>query len=217
MMNKLAKEIIKNYKCTVNKLYTAKLISAHHELSYKVRNQECILEYDTKSSYSNILYDSSLNAIDLYNELLIHDQFNIEFIDGSILIFQCLLNKEQIKKQRIIYIKPFLNMYNECSENFDSWEAYQIAEETSNLLNFPLILRVDYDCKETKADHPYSHLTISNIENCRIPIVSNISFERFVEFILHQIFNIYNIDINKANYPKTIRDNETKMIHIGWD
>ena len=68
MMNKLAKEIIKNYKCTVNKLYTAKLISAHHELSYKIKNQECILEYDTKSSYSNILYDSSLNAIDLYNE-----------------------------------------------------------------------------------------------------------------------------------------------------
>ena len=216
MTNGLVKDIIKNYNNIIVKLDKKGLILKYNALSQKVDNG-CKLEYCTKNDYSRVLYDSSINAIDLYDTLLTHDQFNIEFIDGSILLFQCLINEDMIIKQRIIFIKPFLSVCNENNEYDDGWEAYQNADGSSNMLSFPLIIRVDYNHNEDKSDHPLSHLTLSNIENCRIPIVSNISFGRFVEFILNQIFNVYNIEIKKLNFTKSIRDSETQMIHLNWN
>ena len=216
MTNRLAKDIIKNYRYIIDELFKNKLILRYNDLSIKNENNECKLEYCTKNNHSNVLYDSSIKAIDLYDKLLTHSQFNIEFIDGSILLFQCLINKNTIIKQRIIFIKPFISIYNEYSSYDESWEAYQSADKQSNLLSFPLIIRADYNRDETKQDHPASHLTLSNIVNCRIPIISNVSFERFVEFILHQIFNIYDINFAKSNYSRSIKDYEEKMIHISW-
>ena len=217
MTNVLVKNIIKNYNYIIDKLYENRLIVKHNALSQKDINNGCKLEYCTKNDHSHVLYDSSIDAIDLYDTLLTRDQFNIEFIDGSILLFQCLINEDMIIKQRIIFIKPFLSVCNENNEYDDGWEAYQNADGSSNLLSFPLIIRVDYNYNEDKSDHPLSHLTLSNIENCRIPIVSNISFGRFVEFILNQIFNVYNIEIKKLNFTKSIRDSETQMIHLNWN
>lgn len=216
MSNKLAKDIIRNYRHVINTLYENNLILKHNDLSNKNANNEYKIEYYTKNDYSAVLYDSSIKAIDLYDMLHTHNQFNIEFIDGSILLFQCLLNNDIIIKQRLIFIKPFISMYNDDSSYDDSWESYQSADNSSNLLSFPLIIRADYNYDETKHNHPVSHLTLSNIVNCRIPVISNISFERFVEFILHQIFNIYDINIPKPNYSRSIRDYEEKMIHISW-
>ena len=216
MTSTFAKNIIKNYKSIIDRLYKDGLILRHNELSYKNENNECKLEYYTKNEHSNVLYDSSIRSIDLYDSLFKHNQFNIEFKDGSLLLFQCLISKDVITKQRIIFIKPFLNDYNDDDMYDDSWESYQNADNASNLLNFPLIIRADYNSDEFKSDHPVSHLTLSNIASCRIPVVANISFGRFVEFILHQIFNIYDIKIEKSEYSKSIRDNEEKMIHVSW-
>ena len=139
MTSKLAKNIIKNYKSIIDKLYKNNLILRHNELSYKKENNECKLEYYTKNEHSNILYDYSIKSIDLYDSLLTNDQFNIEFKDGSILLFQCLINKEVIIKQRIIFIKPFLNIYSDDTIYDDSWETFQNTDNASNLLSFPLI------------------------------------------------------------------------------
>ena len=216
MTSTLAKNIIKNYKSIIDRLYKDGLILRHNELSYKNENNECKLEYYTKNEHSNVLYDSSIRSIDLYDSLFKHNQFNIEFKDGSLLLFQCLISKDVITKQRIIFIKPFLNDYNDDDMYDDSWESYQNADNASDLLNFPLIIRADYNSDEFKSDHPVSHLTLSNIASCRIPVVANISFGRFVEFILHQIFNRYDIDLVKPNYARSIRAYEEKMVHISW-
>ena len=211
-----ANEIIANYKKIIKVLCDNKLIRRYNELSEKNSGHKKIIEYCSKNEFSKYLYDSTISASDLYSFLYQENQFNIEFADGSILLFECIIEGKNIIKQRIVFIKIFDNLATiEDTEN--SWEYYQSNEEEKNQLSFPILLRVDYNANEQKLDHPISHLTISNIENCRIPITANWGFDRFIEFVLQEFFHRYDISFDKINFASTIREEEKKRIHINWE
>lgn len=212
--NKLVSEIIKSYNSLILKLNSKKMISSYNDLAYSYHHKSFYIDYSSKSEISGLLFDDNISAIDLYSKLLRNNQFCIQFVDRSILLYSCLIHCNALEKQRIVYIKPFGD-YEETEREL-GWEEYQTDEWSGRQLSFPLLIRIDYDSKAEKSDHPKCHLTLSNIKNCRIPVVSNISLERFVEFVLHQIFNIYNIKIEKSEYSKSIRDDEEKMIHVSW-
>ncbi len=213
--NSFTKNLIKLYHKIVNILSDNNLLNSYNELSDSFKNNRHTLEYSTKSDTSKILFDTSLSALELYEVLHNANQFNFEFKDGSILLFECTIEGKSIIKQRITYIKPF-NGYIRDDHETDTWELYQSSDETTVNLSFPILIRIDYNRNEKNADHPLSHLTLSNIKNCRIPIKANLSFDRFVEFILQQIFNIYDLSIPKINQEETIRTNEKNMIHLNW-
>lgn len=214
--NSFANDLIKRYRKIVNLLWENNLLNSYNELSDTFKGKKHVFEYSTKSDDSRLLFDTSLSALDLYEALHRTKQFNFEFKDGSILLFECTIEGKAIIKQRIIYIKPFDGYINDSHE-IDTWELYQSSDAKTNNLSFPLLIRIDYDKNEKKEDHPLSHLTFSNIKNCRIPIKANLSLDRFIEFILHQVFNIYNLPIDKMNQEETIRHNEKSMIHLNWD
>lgn len=212
--NKLVSKIIKSYNILIRELNTIKLIKSYNDLACNYHHHSFYIDYSSKSEISGLLFDDNISAIDLYSELIKNNQFCIQFIDGSILLYSCLIHCDTLEKQRIVYIKPY-DDYEEV-EHEVGWEEYQTEEWSGKQLSFPLLIRIDYDSTVEKSDHPKCHLTLSNIKNCRIPVISNISLERFVEFILNQIFNIYDIKIEKFGYSKSISDNEEKMIHISW-
>ena len=131
------------------------------------------------------------------------------------MLFECIIEGKNIVKQRIVFIKIF-DKLSTIKDTENSWEYYQANEEDKNQLSFPILLRVDYNANERKDDHPVSHLTISNIENCRIPIVANWGIDRFIDFVLKEFFHRYDICFDKINFDPTIRDDEKKRIHINW-
>ena len=210
-----ANEVIASYKKIVNLLYENKLISKYNELSEKNFGHKKIIEYCSKDNSSRCLYDSSISASDLYSQLYQSNQFNIEFADGSILLFECTIERKNIIKQRIVFIKIFDNLVA-INADKNSWEYYQANDDEKNQLSFPILLRVDYNANEQKNDHPISHLTISNIENCRIPIVANWGIDRFIEFVIHEFFHRYDICFDKIDFDSTIKEIEKKRIHINW-
>ncbi len=210
-----ANEIIANYKKIIRVLCDNKLIRRYNELSEKNSGHKKIIEYCSKNEKSKYLYDSTISATDLYSYLYQDNQFNIEFADGSILLFECIIEGKNIIKQRMVFIKIFDNLAT-IKDTEDSWEYYQSNDEEKNQLSFPILLRIDYNANEQKKDHPVSHLTISNIENCRIPITANWGIDRFIEFVLQEFFHRYDICFDKINFNPTIRDDEKKRVHISW-
>ncbi len=209
-----AKSVITNYKEVVRILSNNRMLIDYNELSEKNISNKRTLNYCTKNDSSQCLMDPSFSATELYSQLYSNRQYNLEFIDGSILLFQCTIEGKKIIKQRMVFIKIYNNLPIEDNE---TWETYQVGDTEKIQLSFPVLLRADYDINQDKEDHPYSHLTISNIENCRIPIKANLGFDRFVEFVVHQIFHRYDIQIPKINYENTIRDTERKEVHLDWE
>ncbi len=209
-----AKTLIETYKNIINILYDKKIIIDYNELSEKDVGHKKIIEFCTKDNSSQCLMDPSIIATDLYSQLYSHRQFNIEFVDGSILLFQCTIEGKKIIKQRMVFIKIYESL---PQEDVESWEAYQVSDAEKTQLSFPILLRTDYNFNENKEYHPISHLTISNIENCRIPIKANLGFDRFIEFVLHQFFHRFDIPIPKMNYDITIKDVERKKVHVNWE
>ena len=210
-----ASQIIVNYKKIITVLQKRGLIRHYNELSEKINSRQKHLEYCTRNEKSNCLFDSSLSAVELYDRLIENNQYNIEFSDGSIFLFMCTIEGKSIIKQRIVYIKLFSQLLENFEQN-NTWEEYQMDDGVGNIMSFPVLIRIDYDIKEKKIDHPISHVTLSNIENFRLPAKGNIGFDRFIELVLHQIYNLYDIVIPKIDTDITIKQSEKEQIHINW-
>lgn len=212
-----SKRLIRNYNEILQKLTELGLVRSSNALSEKTNSKRSTLEYTTKdSSVSNKLFDTALSSTELYTALHDEGQYNIEFKDGSLLLFQCTIEGRSVVKQRIVFLKPFRGYEQEESGDYEGWEAYQTDDLRHDKLSFPILIRVDFDANEKKGDHPLCHITLSNITDCRIPARANIDIGLFVEFILQQFFNINNISLPKMNSEDTIRENEKAYIHINW-
>jgi hypothetical protein len=86
---------------------------------------------------------------------------------------------------------------------------------------FPI--RFDYDMREgiyQELEHPKSHLTLGQYENCRIPVSSPLTPFYFIQFILR---NFYHTAHNKYAdrlprfgqiFDETIMAAEKQVIHI---
>ena len=213
--NSYYKSIITNYNHIVDVLMQRGIVKRQNSLSVKPESAKKLkIEYSTKNTTAQVLFDTSLSAIELYNCLLTNNQFNMEFSDGSILLFECIVEGANIIKQRIVYIKPFEGFISD-EDLLTSWENHQM-EAAQNMISFPVLIRIDYDYKNETEHHPISHLTLSNIRNCRIPARGNVGIDRFIEFILQQNFNIYDISIPKLSQVNTIRKEEESYMHINW-
>jgi hypothetical protein len=96
-----------------------------------------------------------------------------------------------------------------------------ILSKQGKVLSVPI--RFDFDSDLTKhieLDHPVSHLTIGQNENCRIPVCSPISPNAFMAFILRHFyfenfkehFTDFTLDFVKA--ADTITVNERSIMHL---
>nr|VFK30828.1 MAG: Uncharacterized conserved protein (DUF2290) [Candidatus Kentron sp. MB]VFK34387.1 MAG: Uncharacterized conserved protein (DUF2290) [Candidatus Kentron sp. MB]VFK76491.1 MAG: Uncharacterized conserved protein (DUF2290) [Candidatus Kentron sp. MB] len=59
-----------------------------------------------------------------------------------------------------------------------------------NIVPFPL--RFDFDSREevfVEVEHPKSHLTMGQYENCRIPVSAPLTPYHFIGFILRNFYN----------------------------
>jgi hypothetical protein len=56
----------------------------------------------------------------------------------------------------------------------------------------PVIIRADYNKDDviSKVHHPYSHITLGEYKNCRIPVNKPISPLSFVNFVLEHFYAV---------------------------
>lgn len=182
------------------------------------------------NNFKNTAFTLKDNSyIELYSELIKNREYNLKFIDGSLV--QMLYKFDNRGRSIAGHI---LSFYPNLSEYYLDVELLinedDLDNQISKILNkqiIPFPLRFDYS-QIIQENHPASHLTLGNYTNCRIPVSRPISPKQFILFILNNFYSntgIKNIDIrftkiineigdSKLSFQFTISKFEKKYIHL---
>lgn len=126
---------------------------------------------------------------EIYTEIESNDGYHIKLPDGGLLIFQYTFSGSgQIAKHRLCYFPSFeLPTIDEAPHLYENDELYGDVV-LKKLVRFPI--RFDYDPDSHKdVEHPKSHLTLGQYENCRIPVNAAVSPNAFVMFLLRNFYS----------------------------
>ncbi|MFA6619095.1 MAG: DUF2290 domain-containing protein [Candidatus Neomarinimicrobiota bacterium] len=171
--------------------------------NYPVRNGNKIY-WDGFSDISYIL-KSEKKYETIYSEIRKKKDFNILFLDGAIFqfMYEFDFKGNDIIKQRLAY---FPNINTQILENVEEYSKnhYDSVELFSDInVKKDLVCPVHFDfdndkSKYKESKHTYSHCTIANYKNCRIPVSSPITPYRFIQFILKNFYNeLYEKDYKR--------------------
>ena len=158
---------------------------------------------------------------DIYHELVEARCYNIKMLDGALITFRYrFLNGEVCEHSLSYFPSPDLDHFQNDPDLYMLDEIY--ADVISkNIVPFPV--RFDFSSDEGKfveIHHPYSHLTMGQYENCRIPVCSPLGPLSFGSFIIR---NFYNTAFRKYSdqlparallFAKTITTRESEIPHI---
>lgn len=143
---------------------------------------------------------------EIYTEIERNDGYHIKLPDGGLLIFQYTFDREgTMTKHRLCYFPSFvLPTVDEAPHLYENDELYGDVI-LKKLVRFPI--RFDYDpCAHIEVEHPKSHLTLGQFENCRIPVDGAVSPNAFVMFLLRNFYS--------RSYRKNKNQLDKKPFHI---
>lgn len=127
---------------------------------------------------------------EVYKELDRAQAYNLRMLDGALVHMMYRFRNNVVEAHRLgFFPSPFLEEFQNSPEAYLEDEIY--AEVTrKNIVPFPI--RFDYDCREEvviELDHPKSHLTLGQYQNCRIPVSAPLTPCHFITFILRNFYN----------------------------
>lgn len=198
------------------------------DYNFPVRNENK-LYWGGLSDISYIL-KSEKDYETVYREIREKRDFNILFPDGAIFQFMYEFDSKgkEIVKQRLAY---FPNTRTQILENFEEYsrchyDSLTLFSDIYIKRDLVCPVRFDFDNSEMsykENDHSYSHCTIANYKNCRIPVSAPVTPYRFVKFILKNFYNELYIN----NYTKMfecpismqylLTQSEKKDMHLFFD
>ena len=158
---------------------------------------------------------------EIYREL--HDArcFNCKMLDGALVALRYRFEDTQITEHSLSYFpSPDLEHFQNEPELYLEDDIY--ADILSkNIVPFPIRFDFSNDPKKfVEINHPYSHLTLGQYQNCRIPVCSPLTPLAFGGFILRNFYNTafrkYSEAIPRSAYAfeKTITAKEQKIPHV---
>jgi len=158
---------------------------------------------------------------DIYDELEKARCFNIKMLDGALVSFRYRFRAGVICEHLLSYFpSPDLEHFQNDPELY--WEDELYADVIAkNIVPFPV--RFDYSDDPAKfidTHHPYSHLTLGQYENCRIPVCSPLTPLAFGGFIMRNFYNTafrkYSDDMPDSTlaFARTITENERRIPHL---
>lgn len=127
---------------------------------------------------------------DIYRELERTQTYNLRMLDGALIQMMYRFRNNEVEAHRLAFFpSPFLE---EFQNNPDIYLDDEIYAEViiKNIVPFPI--RFDFDCREevvVEVDHPKSHLTLGQYQNCRIPVSAPLTPYHFIGFILRNFYN----------------------------
>lgn len=174
----------------------------------------------TGAEYISIGFDE-IGYEDIYSELLCKRSYNARLIDGGLLQMMYRFKGETLLQHRLVYLpSPTLRSFQ---EDPDSYFRDELFMEIVQRRIIPFPLRFDYDDRENAHKdvlHPRSHLTMGDVENCRIPVTSALSPRWFFEFVIRNFYQTQQLDFvkslpaHKLYLPESITKNERQVIHL---
>ncbi len=158
---------------------------------------------------------------EIYGELENARCFNVKMLDGALVAIRYRFRAAVMCEHSLSYFpSPDLEHFQNDPELYLEDEIYAdiIAK---NIVPFPVRFDFSNDAaKFVDVHHPYSHLTLGQYENCRIPVCSPLSPLAFGGFILRNFYNTAfrkysdEIPVSALVFAKTITANEQKIPHL---
>ena len=126
----------------------------------------------------------------IYEELNKARAYNFKLLDGALVTLRYRFQAGEISEHSLTFFpSPDLEVFQTEPEVYLQDEIY--AEVVArNVVPFPL--RFDFCSDQGKfveMHHPYSHLTLGQYENCRIPVCSPVGPLTFGTFLLRNFYN----------------------------
>ena len=162
----------------------------------------------------NLPYD------EIYWNLVRERAYNVKMLDGALVQMMYLFADETLRRHRLAFFPaPHLEEFQNNPDIYQDDEMYAdvIAR---NIVPFPI--RFDYDVQEgqEELDHPKSHLTLGQYQNCRIPVTAPVMPFRFIEFILRNFYHTAfvgqadGLPVRNGSFAESIRSAERKVVHL---
>lgn len=158
---------------------------------------------------------------DIYGELEQARCFNFKKLDGALVSLRYRFRAGIICEHSLSYFpSPDIEHFQNEPEAYLEDEIYADVV-ARNIVPFPI--RFDFSddaAKFVDIHHPYSHLTLGQYENCRIPVCSPLGPLAFGGFILRNFYNTAfrkyseEIPMSALAFATTITLNERKIPHF---
>ena len=167
----------------------------------------------------NSIFLKSIPYAEMYQEVLKRNAYNIKMIDGALLTLLYRFKNNEIVAHRLSYFPaPDLVAFQNEPEMYMEDEIYLDVLD-KRIVTVPL--RFDYDNDEKTyqpIEHPISHLTLGQYENCRIPVSSALTPYQFITFITinfyHTAHSKSRLRIYKEKFKDSIFPEEREFLHI---
>ncbi|NQV50209.1 MAG: DUF2290 domain-containing protein [Candidatus Marinimicrobia bacterium] len=157
----------------------------------------------------------------IYDELNNSEVYSIKMLDGALIQLMYRFQNGKIIKHRLAFFpSPYLE---EFQNNPDIYLEDVLFAEIVEKRIVPFPIRFDFDSSENEfveIEHPKSHLTLGQYQNCRIPVSAPITPYHFIEFVLrnfyHTAYKKYCDDISAFDsvFNSTITANEIQISHL---
>lgn len=158
---------------------------------------------------------------DIYRELEKARCFNVKMIDGALVSLRYRFLAGKICEHSLSYFpSPDLEQFQNEPEIYLDDEVFADVV-AKNIVPFPI--RFDFSDDEKKfveVYHPYSHLTLGQYKNCRIPVCSPLGPLAFGGFILRNFYNTAfrkysaKFPTSKLGFTNTITAKEKMIPHV---
>lgn len=158
---------------------------------------------------------------DIYGELEKARCFNVKMIDGALVSLRYRFQAGAVCEHSLAYFpSPDLEQFQSEPEIYLEDEVFADVV-AKNIVPFPI--RFDFSDDEEKFEevhHPYSHLTLGQYKNCRIPVCSPLGPLAFGGFILRNFYNTAfrkysaKFPTSKVGFANTITAKERKIPYV---
>lgn len=179
-----------------------------------------VITFNFDGSFSVALKDIPYEKI--YKELDSINAFNFRMLDGALVQMMYLFRDGAIESHRLAFLpSPHLEEYQNNPDIYQEDEVFADVIK-KNIVPFPI--RFDFDSREEvflEVEHPKSHMTLGQYENCRIPVTAPLTPFMFCNFLLRNFYNTAyqkhceSLTEHKDTFPVSIFDAERELVHIG--
>lgn len=144
-------------------------------------------------NYKDIsVYLRNMEYAAIYSEIEKSHNFNAKLPDGGMLQLMYRFDgrgTNLLSHRLAFYPSPSYEIYQNDAELYD---ADYIYGDILNKSVLPVIIRADYSNEAADSDihHPYSHVTLGEYKNCRIPMDRPVSPMQFVKFIMEHFYYV---------------------------
>lgn len=153
---------------------------------------------------------------ELFYEMEKARSYNLKLLDGALVQLQYRFENSHLASHRLgFFPNPDLTDFQSNSKEYLDDEIYLDIIDPRIVVS---PLRFDYDNRDDvvkNMEHPMSHLTIGQYQNCRIPVSRPLTPSQFILFIIRNFYHTAYHKYCEQLTTYTDTDDEQKIIHVG--